>query len=108
MLCVKPVFGAALLGCGVLVGHGAANAAEAGAVTGGNKNSGSWNALAGPVQWVEVDLGAPRRVRFVVLTPEQSPDGVTQHRITGGKTASLEKVLAATIRRPSRAGRLRS
>jgi hypothetical protein len=59
------------------------NNGGAGAVTDDQRNPGNWNANAGAPQWVEIDLGGPKRVRHINLNPEQTPAGYTQHRLYG-------------------------
>lgn len=38
-----------------------------------------WNAGAGPVAWIEIDLGAPTEVHEIRLTVSQDPAGLTDH-----------------------------
>lgn len=42
-----------------------------------------WSAGAGPVQWIEVDLGEPEAIAGHRLTISQSPPGDTEHRVHG-------------------------
>lgn len=40
-----------------------------------------WGSGSGPIQWVEIDLGAEALVTEIRLTVAQFPEGVTRHRI---------------------------
>jgi len=40
-----------------------------------------WNSGGGPVQWIEIDLGAPQSIRTIRLTVSQYPQGDTAHRV---------------------------
>lgn len=42
-----------------------------------------WNSGGGPVQWIEIDLGAEYNIGEIRLTISQSPEGTTTHRILG-------------------------
>lgn len=42
-----------------------------------------WNSGGGPVQWIEIDLGAEYNVLRIELTPSQYPAGNTVHQIMG-------------------------
>lgn len=42
-----------------------------------------WSAGAGPVQWIEIDLGAPYNILEIHLIPSQYPAGPTHHVVTG-------------------------
>jgi uncharacterized protein affecting Mg2+/Co2+ transport len=46
----------------------------------GNANT-SWNAGGGPVQWIALNLGSPKRVTRLSLTVDQYPAGNTVHNI---------------------------
>ena len=52
-----------------------------------------WNAEAFPPQWVEIDLGADSVVHHVTVIPEQTPNGHTEHRISGTTAAGQTRVL---------------
>jgi hypothetical protein len=62
------------------------------AVTDGNPTV-IWNAEGFPPQWVEIDLGADSVVQHVTVTPEQKPDGYTEHRISGTTAAGQTRLL---------------
>ncbi|GMV33693.1 MAG: hypothetical protein AMXMBFR60_15220 [Chloroflexota bacterium] len=40
-----------------------------------------WNSGGGPIQWIEIDLGAEYSILRVELTPSQYPAGETVHRL---------------------------
>ena len=84
--CVNPV----LLSRGAPVT--ASNAKNATAVTDGNEDV-RWNAEAFPPQWVEIDLGADMLVHHVIVIPEQTPDGHTEHKISGTTAAGQTRLL---------------
>jgi hypothetical protein len=42
-----------------------------------------WNSGAGPVQWLEIDLGAEYSIQSIRLVLSQFPSGMTVHRIRG-------------------------
>lgn len=42
-----------------------------------------WNSGGGPVQWIEIDLGAEYNIQEISLTTSQYPEGRTIHRILG-------------------------
>lgn len=44
----------------------------------------AWSAGDFPVQWLEIDLGAPTAVRCIRLLVGQEQSGTTTHRINGG------------------------
>ena len=63
----------------------------------------TWNSGAGPLQWIEVELGEPRTIAEVRLTVAQSPAGTTEHRVTG-RTAAGEIVLLDQFVGPTKDG----
>lgn len=42
-----------------------------------------WNSGGGPVQWIEIDLGAEYSLSEIRLTISQYPEGQTVHQIKG-------------------------
>src|SRR5207344_212877 len=70
----------------------ASNAKNANAVTDGNPDV-RWNAEAFPPQWIEIDLGADSVVHHVTVIPEQTPNGHTEHRISGTTAAGQTRAL---------------
>ena len=68
----------------------------------GNFDS-TWNSGGGPPQWIEIDLGEPRTVGELRLTVAQSPEGPTEHRLTG-RTAAGEIVLLDQFVGPTKDG----
>jgi hypothetical protein len=57
-----------------------------------------WNSGDFPVQWIQIDLGAPFDVQSIVLIPSQYPPGETEHRVLGrGPGTSGEFVLLHTF-----------
>jgi len=84
--CVNPV----LLSRGAPVA--ASNAKNAKNVTDGNPSA-IWNAEGFPPQWVEIDLGADSVVHHVTVTPEQTPNGPTDHKISGTTAAGQTRLL---------------
>jgi hypothetical protein len=42
-----------------------------------------WSSGGGPVQWIEIDLGAVYSISEIRLTTSQYPEGLTTHRIMG-------------------------
>jgi hypothetical protein len=42
-----------------------------------------WSAGAGPVQWIQIDLGTPSTIAEISLQTSQSPPGETTHRVVG-------------------------
>lgn len=77
---------------GVLEGEPAENAVNGTAAD-------RWGAGAPPTQWIEIDLGAPERVRAIRLTTSQSPEGRTVHQIWGGPSADSLTLLHTFDRR---------
>src|SRR3990170_8057412 len=43
----------------------------------------SWNSGGGPLQWIQIDLGASYDIAAIRLTVSQSPPGQTTHVIYG-------------------------
>jgi hypothetical protein len=84
--CVNPV----LLSRGAPVT--ASNAKNVKAVTDGNPMA-IWNSEGFPPQWVEIDLGADSVVHHVTVIPEQKPDGLTDHKISGTTAAGQTRLL---------------
>jgi hypothetical protein len=84
--CVNPV----LLSRGAPVT--ASNPKNVKAVTDGSPLP-PWNSEGFPPQWVEIDLGADTVVHHVTLTPEQKPDGLTDHKISGTTAAGQTRLL---------------
>jgi hypothetical protein len=70
----------------------ASNAKNLNAVTDGSPSV-IWNAEGFPPQWVEIDLGADSVVHHVTVTPEQTPDGYTEHRISGTTAGGQTRLL---------------
>jgi hypothetical protein len=52
-----------------------------------------WSAGAGPLQWIEVDLGVPTPVSELRLHASQSPAGPTVHRVIGRSDVSAGEEL---------------
>lgn len=52
-----------------------------------------WNAGSDPRQWIEVDLGARRRIAEVRLSSAMSPGGRMDVRVYGGRTAGARTLL---------------
>ena len=76
-----------------------ASSGKAAAAVDGNVAS-AYNALAGPPQWVEVQLDGPHDIDRVELIPEQTPNGLTRHIVSGirsnGQTIVIEDVTSVT------------
>ncbi len=52
-----------------------------------------WSSGAGPVQWIEIDLGKPSAITAIRLTVSQYPAGATTHQVwVREPTGSLEMV----------------
>jgi hypothetical protein len=64
-----------------------------------------WNAGAGPVQWIEVDLGAGRNVDEIRLSVAQSLKGPTTHVVLARGPATSERfIVLHTFRGKTRDG----
>jgi hypothetical protein len=70
-----------------------ANAANAKAVTDGDRNS-LWNAGGYPPQWIEIDVGEAD-LHHVTVIPEQTPAGYTEHRVIGITTSGESRELGS-------------
>ncbi|MDX1998442.1 MAG: discoidin domain-containing protein [Thermoanaerobaculia bacterium] len=57
----------------------------------------AWNSMGPAPAWIQIDLGGQRRVRQIVVNPEQTPAGATQHRITGWGEANQTPLLLAEL-----------
>ena len=47
-----------------------------------------WNSGGGPVQWIEIDLGAEYNLSEIRLTISQYPEGQTIHQLMGKGTGT--------------------
>ena len=47
-----------------------------------------WNSGDFPVQWIQIELGAPYNVQSIALIPSQYPAGETEHRVLGSGPGS--------------------
>jgi hypothetical protein len=57
----------------------------------------TWSAGAGPVQWIEVDLGQARTVESVRLLVAQDPPGGTSHIVSArGESGDWREIAALT------------
>jgi len=70
--------------------------APAGQAVDGDRDT-IWNAGAGPLAWIEIDLGAPTSLAQVRLLAGQDPAGPTQHDITGRPSAQGPIVTLGTL-----------
>jgi hypothetical protein len=56
-----------------------------------------WNAGAGPVAWIEIDLGGPTVVGTVRLVTAQDPPGPSDHRVFGRVSPGAELLPVGTL-----------
>jgi hypothetical protein len=56
-----------------------------------------WNAGAGPVSWIEIDLGELVSVSHVRLYVGQDPAGATEHLVLGRSSPGGELTLLGTL-----------
>jgi hypothetical protein len=60
-----------------------------------------WNAGAGPVAWIDIDLGAVVSIGHVRLVTAQNPAGPTEHKLLGAAAPGGELVLLTTLSGPT-------
>lgn len=60
-----------------------------------------WSAGAGPVQWIEIDLGATHSIRAIRLLVAQYPEGETTHRVS---VAGPDRVFSLAVEFSSQTG----